>query len=237
MPFPSPLRLAAVALPCALAAIPVALAHAVVAPAGHPPPATPPAPPDPPPPEPPPAGPAPPATPPAPPEPSPLEPAVIEHRADGGATPPSPRRASAVARRASRLAFPLRGSHSYGTTTNRFGGRAGGHDGQDVLAACGLPLVALAAGRVRQVDSQPGGAGTYVGLDRAGGGEDDVYMHLQSVAVHTGERLRAGERLGTVGRTGDATTCHLHFERWTAPGWYRGGSPIDPLPLLRRLDR
>jgi murein DD-endopeptidase MepM/ murein hydrolase activator NlpD len=62
-------------------------------------------------------------------------------------------------------------------------------------------------------------------------------MHLQSVAVHAGERVSAGERLGAVGQTGDATTCHLHFERWTAPGWYRGGSPVDPLPLLRRLDR
>jgi murein DD-endopeptidase MepM/ murein hydrolase activator NlpD len=214
MPFPSPLRLAAVVLPCAVAAIPVALAHAAVAPAGDGP-----------------------ATAPAAPEPSPLDPAVIEHRADGGAAPPSPRRPPAVEDDAPRLAFPLRGPHSYGTQTNRFGGRAGGHDGQDVLADCGLPLVAVAAGRVRLVDSQPGGAGTYVVLDRSRSGEDDVYMHLQSVAVHAGERVSAGERLGAVGQTGDATTCHLHFERWTAPGWYRGGSPVDPLPLLRRLDR
>jgi murein DD-endopeptidase MepM/ murein hydrolase activator NlpD len=39
-----------------------------------------------------------------------------------------------------------------------------------------------------------------------------------------------------VGRTGDATACHLHFEEWTAPGWYTGGSPFDPLADLRAWD-
>src|SRR4051794_5082094 len=156
---------------------------------------------------------------------------VVARRIDGAA-PVADRRPATPQQRV----FPLRGAHSYGTATNHFGQRAGGHDGQDVLAACGLPLVAVTGGRVQQVADQPGGAGRYVVLDRAHAGEDDVYMHLQSVAVRTGERLRAGARIGTVGRTGDATTCHLHFERWTAPGWYEGGSPIDPLPLLRRLE-
>ncbi len=36
-------------------------------------------------------------------------------------------------------------------------------------------------------------------------------------------------------QTGRASTCHLHFELWTAPGWYEGGKPIDPLPLLKSL--
>ena len=34
--------------------------------------------------------------------------------------------------------------------------------------------------------------------------------------------------------TGNASTCHLHFEIWTAPGWYEGGSPRDPKPDLER---
>jgi murein DD-endopeptidase MepM/ murein hydrolase activator NlpD len=34
-----------------------------------------------------------------------------------------------------------------------------------------------------------------------------------------------------------ASACHLHFELWTAPGWYSGGQPIDPLPSLQAWDR
>ena len=61
-------------------------------------------------------------------------------------------------------------------------------------------------------------------------------MHLRSPArVTPGDRVEVGDRIGVVGQTGRATTCHLHFELWTAPGWYEGGEPVDPEPLLRRL--
>ena len=48
--------------------------------------------------------------------------------------------------------------------------------------------------------------------------------------------VRTGQPIGIVGETGDAIGCHLHFEIWAAPGWYEGGSPIDPLPYLERWD-
>jgi murein DD-endopeptidase MepM/ murein hydrolase activator NlpD len=79
-----------------------------------------------------------------------------------------------------------------------------------------------------------GGAGRHLVL-RAGGAEH-VYMHLQDVEVAEGDRVQAGERLGTVGATGNATTCHLHFEAWRAPGWHRGPAR-DPEPMLRALRR
>lgn len=61
-------------------------------------------------------------------------------------------------------------------------------------------------------------------------------MHLRSPArVAAGDRVDTGHRIGVVGQTGRASTCHLHFELWTAPGWYEGGEPVDPRPLLRRL--
>ena len=42
---------------------------------------------------------------------------------------------------------------------------------------------------------------------------------------------------GVVGSTGRSTACMLHFEMWTAPGWYRGGKVADPTPYLKDWDR
>jgi murein DD-endopeptidase MepM/ murein hydrolase activator NlpD len=64
-----------------------------------------------------------------------------------------------------------------------------------------------------------------------------AYMHLlEPSPLPEGATVRTGEPIGIVGQTGDATACHLHFEIWTAPGWYEGGSPIDPLPFLAEWD-
>jgi murein DD-endopeptidase MepM/ murein hydrolase activator NlpD len=49
--------------------------------------------------------------------------------------------------------------------------------------------------------------------------------------------VRTGQPIGFVGDTGDADGCHLHFEMWSGPGWYTGGSPFDPLPSLQAWDR
>ena len=87
---------------------------------------------------------------------------------------------------------------------------------------------------MRRVATQ-GAAGRYVVLHDAHSGEDYVYMHLSTVGVATGEHVTGGEKIGEVGRTGDATACHLHVEEWTAPGWYTGGHAKNPLPLLRSL--
>ena len=63
---------------------------------------------------------------------------------------------------------------------------------------------------------------------------DHAYMHLRDVAlVKTDDLVVTGQPLGFVGDTGSASACHLHFEIWTEPGWYNGGSAVDPLPILR----
>ena len=131
--------------------------------------------------------------------------------------------------------FPVTGTHDYGTEVNTFGGGRG-HKGQDVFAKCGTPLVALFDAEVQHVGSQSR-AGNYLVL-QGSDGQSYAYMHMQAAAqVAKGAKVRAGQQVGRVGDTGRASGCHLHFEQWTAPGWYEGGAAVDPLPLLRRLDR
>lgn len=132
--------------------------------------------------------------------------------------------------------FPIDGRHDMGqSATNSFGGGRG-HQGQDLFAACGTPLVAVRDAVVQQVATQSN-AGNYVVLQDPAG-RSYAYMHLRSRAlVDQGDRVSAGKRLGFVGVTGRATGCQLHFELWTAPGWYTGGHAIDPMPQLRRWNR
>ncbi len=135
-------------------------------------------------------------------------------------------------------AFPVLGVHDFGDAEARFGAARSGHthQGQDVMAACGTPLVAARGGTV-QYAGYEGNAGNYVVIDGKGTGFDFMYAHLAEPSpLHTGDSVRTGQPIGIVGETGDATACHLHFEIWTAPGWYQGGSPIDPLPYLEKWD-
>jgi murein DD-endopeptidase MepM/ murein hydrolase activator NlpD len=133
--------------------------------------------------------------------------------------------------------FPVRGRHNYGESGARFGaGRAGhSHQGQDVMSACGTKLVATQGGTVVYSGSQSA-AGNYLvihGVD----GQDNAYMHLaQPSPFSEGDKVFTGQQVGVVGDTGDATACHLHFEIWTAPGWYNGGHAIDPLSALQAWD-
>lgn len=130
--------------------------------------------------------------------------------------------------------FPIRGKYQLPSSTmQRFGGGRG-HEGTDSFAACGTPLAAWTKGEVQYVGSH-GRAGNYVVIERPNG-ESYAYMHLRDRAlVRKGDDVFTGQRLGYVGETGRASGCHLHFELWTAPGWYRGGRAYDSLPLIKRL--
>jgi murein DD-endopeptidase MepM/ murein hydrolase activator NlpD len=129
--------------------------------------------------------------------------------------------------------FPIIGRHTYGDGL----GASRDHQGQDLMAKCGKPVVAAQPGRVQLRDSHAS-AGNYVVIDGQGQLDDLVYMHLQRRAeVGEDERVAAGQTIGRVGDTGNASACHLHFEMWSNPGYYEGGKPIDPEPQLRRWDR
>jgi murein DD-endopeptidase MepM/ murein hydrolase activator NlpD len=132
--------------------------------------------------------------------------------------------------------FPVRGPHGYGEFAASFGGGRG-HQGQDVFAACGTPLVA-ARGGVVKFEQYHARAGHYIVIDGERTGVDYAYMHLRDAAlVDVGDRVRTGQLVGYVGDTGSASACHLHFEMWRSPGWYDGGAPFDPLPSLQSWDR
>ncbi len=136
-------------------------------------------------------------------------------------------------------AFPVLGKHEFEMGAGRFGAPRSGHthQGQDVGAACGTPLVAARGGTVQYAGYQSA-AGNYIVIDGRGTGFDFMYAHLAEPSpLHTGETVRTGQPIGIVGDTGDAQGCHLHFEMWTPPGWYEGGEPIDPLPYLEKWDK
>jgi murein DD-endopeptidase MepM/ murein hydrolase activator NlpD len=136
-------------------------------------------------------------------------------------------------------AFPILGPHDFGGAAGRFGAARTGHthQGQDVMAACGQTEVAARGGTI-QYAGYEGNAGNYVVIDGKGTGLDFMYAHLAEPSpLNAGDPVRTGQPIGIVGETGDATACHLHFEIWTAPGWYEGGSPVDPLPYLEQWDR
>jgi murein DD-endopeptidase MepM/ murein hydrolase activator NlpD len=133
--------------------------------------------------------------------------------------------------------FPIAGAWSIGGPDSRFGaGRPDHiHQGQDVMAAQGTPLVAPVPSSVYWIAFQKGGAGQYVVL-RGTDGRDYVFMHLArgSLSVAEGQALAAGRQFGLVGSTGSSSGPHLHFEIWP-DGWYssKASVPIDPLPQLQ----
>ncbi len=132
--------------------------------------------------------------------------------------------------------FPVAGTFDLGGAGARFGaGRTGHiHEGQDILAAAGTPIVAPYAGTIASTSYQSGGAGEYVVLDGADG-RDYFFAHClrRSTVVAQGAAVSAGQALCQVGATGATSGApHLHFEIWPV-GWRApGGAPIDPLPEL-----
>jgi murein DD-endopeptidase MepM/ murein hydrolase activator NlpD len=137
--------------------------------------------------------------------------------------------------------YPLNGPHNYGDlAVTGFGvKRANGsiHLGQDVIADCGTPVVAAHAGIVKSV-GYSAGYGNYVVLTGKGTRFDFVYGHMKGRSwVGRKDRVRAGQRIGSVGQTGsDSGVCHLHFELWKGR-WFAGGNRTDPLPHLRAWDQ
>lgn len=120
--------------------------------------------------------------------------------------------------RSSRITSPYGGAREYnGQVTSR-------HTGTDFAGAVGAPIVAAARGVVALVaDFYLAGHAVY--LDH-GAGLVTGYFHLNQVTVVEGDTVRAGQRIGAVGRTGRVTGPHLHWiMRY-------GSISVDPMTLV-----
>jgi Peptidase family M23 len=108
------------------------------------------------------------------------------------------------------------------------------HRGIDVMAQSGTPLQAVAAGRIKRLtpkESNPRG-GNQVTLV-AQNGDMYFYTHLERFAdgLEAGSSVTAGQVIGFVGTTGNASIPHLHFQIHP-----HGGEPVDPLQALLAVD-
>src|SRR5690606_6111484 len=102
------------------------------------------------------------------------------------------------------------------------------HHGVDIFAPRGTAVLAVADGTVARTGDTPLG-GLHVWQRSASQGHRYYYAHLDSISVKRGDRVDAGDEIGTIGNTGNArlTPPHLHFGVYAT---FKG--PVDPLPLI-----
>jgi murein DD-endopeptidase MepM/ murein hydrolase activator NlpD len=135
----------------------------------------------------------------------------------------------------SSFVFPVAGPHKF---IDSFGfPRSGGrhHKGNDIMSATGTPLLACVSGTIERTcpyDRSLGGITIYLRCDN---GDIFYYAHLSAIedGIEPGVRVNAGDLIGFVGSTGNAssTAPHLHFE--FHPG---GGGAVDPFAILCSAD-
>ena len=126
--------------------------------------------------------------------------------------------------RGERATMPVPGAvrSGLGGRVNPVTGEAGQHNGIDIPAARGTPIVLQAGGTVERVDFQAGGAGNYVVINH-GNGVLSKYFHMaERSTLVPGSQVSAGDVVGGVGSTGRSTGNHLHYEIWN------NGAPVDP---------
>ncbi|WP_394932597.1 peptidoglycan DD-metalloendopeptidase family protein [uncultured Ilumatobacter sp.] len=124
------------------------------------------------------------------------------------------------------MVCPIAGNYGFADTWGapRSGGRS--HEGVDMIAASGVPIIAVEAGTVRFSSNRLGGNAAWL---TGNSGTKYYYAHLSSYTGSSGSVSR-GQQIGRNGQTGNAGTPHLHFE--VHPG---GGRAVNPYPYVRAI--
>jgi murein DD-endopeptidase MepM/ murein hydrolase activator NlpD len=122
--------------------------------------------------------------------------------------------------------WPVAGGH----VVSYFGAhrRTHRHAGVDIAGDRGQEIIAARAGVVTFSGRTRTGYGNLVILDH-GYGIESLYAHDQAVLVRIGDKVEKGQPIARVGRTGNATTPHCHFEI------RKDRVPVDPLLYVSRL--
>jgi murein DD-endopeptidase MepM/ murein hydrolase activator NlpD len=127
-----------------------------------------------------------------------------------------------------KLRWPVPSSH---TITQYYSSR---HPAIDIGAPTGSAVVAAAGGTVIFAGWKYSGAGYGGGIEvwiSSGGKLYTTYNHLSAEFVRAGQVVSAGQRIGNVGMTGNATGPHLHFEVWVCYPWSTGNTSCARNPF------
>ena len=115
-------------------------------------------------------------------------------------------------------------SSRFGIRTDPFDGNRAWHKGVDFTAPVGTPVIALASGVVTSA-ARDGEYGNVVEL-RHSDGYRTRYAHNRELLVKAGDRVKKGQVIAKVGRTGRASGSHLHLEV------LRDGKLVDPMAYI-----
>ena len=122
--------------------------------------------------------------------------------------------------------FPVRGiiTSGFGYRKSPFTGRGEYHRGIDILNELGTPIISPADGVVKEISVNP-----LWGLNMLishGHNVETQYGHLHKTLVKVGQKVKRGQKICELGKTGRTTGPHLHYQIWVK------GTPLDPMDYI-----